>query len=299
MNTCGLPCSLHLKMADIKETSDVTPTTKAKKFNWDEDDIEKLIDLYEARPCLWDIADPTYSKRDIKEKALSEIKDELGIELNLIKSKWNSLRAQHGRELAKESKTKSGQSADEVYESSWSYMGKMRFVEQVKKTAKSTSTLKISTQELDDDKEEESEQEDETPNKKSVKETTHTSTKRKRAYQTEQKQKLIEKCIDVLERPKNPVKEPETKACDPFASYVSEQLKTLDKRRRLLAEKKINDILFELQFEQLEAQSGGFRFANQQHFAYAQPVQQRYDNANQVPQQQDQQGTYTSMLHDY
>ena len=99
---------------------------------------------------------------------MSEIKDEMGIELNLIKSKWNSLRAQHGRELAKESKTKSGQSVDEVYEISWSYMGKMRFVEQVKKTAKSTSTLKISTQELDDDKEEESEQEDETPNKKSV-----------------------------------------------------------------------------------------------------------------------------------
>ena len=119
-------------------------------------------------------------------------------------------------------------------------MGKMRFVEQVKKTAKSTSTLKISTQELDDDKEEESEQEDETPNKKSVKETTHTSTKRKRAYQTEQKQKLIEKCIDVLERPKNPVKEPETKACEPFASYVSEQLKTLEndvdcwQRKRLM-----------------------------------------------------------------
>ena len=131
MNTCGLPCSLHFKMADNRETSDVTPTTKAKKFNWDEDDVEKLIDLYEAIPCLWDIADPTYSKRDIKEKALSEIKDEMGIELNLIKSKWNSLRAQHGRELAKESKTKSGQSADEVYESSWSCMGKMRFVEQV------------------------------------------------------------------------------------------------------------------------------------------------------------------------
>lgn len=305
MNTRGLHSSLHFKMADNTETSDVTPTTKAKKFIWDEDDVEKLIDLYEARPCLWDIADPTYSKRDVREKALSEIKDELGIELNLIKSKWNSLRAQHGRELAKESKTKSGQSADEVFESSWSYMGKMRFVEQVKKTAKSTSTLKISTQELDDDKEVESEQEDETPDKKSVKETI--PTKRKRAYQAEQKQKLIEKCIDVLDRPKNPVKEHETKACEPFASYVSEQLKTLDKRRRLLAEKKINDILFELQFEQLEAQSGGFRFTqsmtgqvqSQQHFAYTQPVQQRYDNANQVSKQQEQQGPYSAMLRDY
>ena len=51
----------------------VSPT-KAKKFNWDDKDVEKLIDLYEERPCLWDIA--RYSKRDIKEKALSEIKEE-------------------------------------------------------------------------------------------------------------------------------------------------------------------------------------------------------------------------------
>ena len=43
MNTCGLHRSLHFKMADNKETSDVTPTTKAKKFNWDEDDVEKGV----------------------------------------------------------------------------------------------------------------------------------------------------------------------------------------------------------------------------------------------------------------
>ena len=87
---------------------------------------------------------PTYSKRDIREKALSEIKEELGIEINKIKSKLNSLRAQHGRELAKGSKTKSGQSTDDIYESSWLLMEKMRFVEQVKKTARNTSTLKLS-----------------------------------------------------------------------------------------------------------------------------------------------------------
>ena len=55
-------------------------------------------------------------------------------------------------------------------------------------------------------------------------------------------QKLIAKCIDVLERPKE--------AGDPFVLYVSEQLKNLDKRWRLLAEKRINDILFELQFKE-------------------------------------------------
>ena len=49
------------------------------------------------------------------------------------------------------------------------------------------------------------------------------------------------KCIDVLYRP--------TGAGDTFAMYVSEQLKILDKRWRLLAEKRIKEILFELRFE--------------------------------------------------
>ena len=105
--------------------------------------MEKLIDLYEERPCLWDISDRSYSKRDVKEKALSEIKDELDIELSIIQAKWKSLRAQYVRELAKGNETKSGQSVDELYESSWAFMQKMRFVDQVRKTAKSTSTLKL------------------------------------------------------------------------------------------------------------------------------------------------------------
>ena len=70
------------------------------------------------------------------------------MEITAIKAKWNSLRAQHGRELAKENKTKSGQSANDLYESSCQYIEKMRFVEQVKKTAQSTSTLKLSESSL-------------------------------------------------------------------------------------------------------------------------------------------------------
>ena len=107
-----------------------------------------MVDLYEARPCPWDIADPTYSNRNVKEKALSEIEEQLDMEIAAIKANWNSLRAQHRREIAKENKTKSGQSTDDLYESSWQNMEKMRFVEQVKKTAQSTSTLKLSESSL-------------------------------------------------------------------------------------------------------------------------------------------------------
>ena len=54
-------------------------TAKSQKFRWEDEGlierlierlIKRLIELYEARPCLWDIADPTYSKRDVREKAL-------------------------------------------------------------------------------------------------------------------------------------------------------------------------------------------------------------------------------------
>ena len=77
-------------MADSKDGSSIA---KSQKLRWKDEDIERLIDLCEARPCLWGIANPTYSKRDIREKALSEIKEKLVIEINTIKSKWNSLRA--------------------------------------------------------------------------------------------------------------------------------------------------------------------------------------------------------------
>lgn len=265
-------------MADNKEVSSTKKSAAAaanKKRTWNDDEVETLIDMYEARPCLWDVADSTYSKKDVKEQALAEIKEEMGIEIPLIKSKWNSLRAQHGRELTKESKTKSGQGTDELYESSWIFMDKMRFIEHVKKTAKSTSTIKITSAfETIEDEEDESEKEEETPVKQSAKETPVNNNKRKRTPNSaEQKQKLISKCIDVLDRPKNPTKEKEPE--EPFALYVSDQLKTLDKRRRLLAEKRINDILFEMRFEEFDQPTRFNPGVQNQRFA-APPMQGPY-----------------------
>ena len=68
-------------MADSKDKSS---TAKSQMFRWEDEDIERLINLYEARLCLWDTGDP-------REKALSEFKEELGIEINKIKSQRNCL----------------------------------------------------------------------------------------------------------------------------------------------------------------------------------------------------------------
>ena len=59
------------------------------------------------------------SKKGVRERALAEIGETLEIDSSVIKAKWNSLRAQYGRECAKENKNKSGQSTDELYESKW------------------------------------------------------------------------------------------------------------------------------------------------------------------------------------
>ena len=140
---CSSVYDLHEKKSDtvifkMEATAAAVPSTATgkQKYKWNDQTAEKLIDLYEERPCLWDIP-------DVKEKVLSEIKDELDIELSIIQAKWKSLRAQYRRELAKENKTKSGQSVDELYESSWAFMQKMRFADQARKTAKSTPTLKL------------------------------------------------------------------------------------------------------------------------------------------------------------
>ena len=201
--------------------------------------------------------------------------------------------------MAKESKKKSGQSTDDVYESSWPFMKKMRFAEQNKKTARSTSTLKLS--DLQSVIEGESEQEDEAQNDSLNSDFNRSlvekSAKRKCVNPAEQKQKLMAKCIDVLDRPKD--------AGDPFALYVSEQSKNLDKRRRLLAEKRINDILFESRFEEFGALGGGMLF--NQHFAHSPPIQSMHNvpvqpssnYENRIPQQQPQPGTYATMLQEF
>ena len=204
---------------DKERSSGSQKKKKKKKKNWWNDEmVDKLIDLYEARSCLWDIADPTSSKRKVKEKAISEIKEQLAMEITAIKSKWNSLRAQHGRELAKENKTKSSQSADNLYESSWQCMEKMRFIEQVKKTAQSTSTLKLSessrSAEVSDT---EIDLQDDSLN--SSEPLVEKSSKRKRPNPNEQKNKLIAKCIDVLDRSKAQTL-PTKETPDPFALYI-------------------------------------------------------------------------------
>ena len=78
----------------------------------------------------------------------------------------------------------------------------MRFVEQVKKTAQSTSTLKLSESSLSAEvSDTETDLQDDSLN--SSEPLVEKSSKRKRPNPNEQKNKLIAKCTDVLDRSKS------------------------------------------------------------------------------------------------
>ena len=120
----------------------------SKKYNkkWEDEEIEKLIDLYEVNPCLRDIFDKSYQKRDEREKELAAIAEELDVQIADIKVKWNAIRGQFGRELNKVKVSKSGQSADDLYLSQWVFWDKLRFLQSVMKTTKSRDTLSFGTE---------------------------------------------------------------------------------------------------------------------------------------------------------
>ena len=61
------------------------------------------------RETLWDIFSNEYTKREVKERAYAELTEHFDSSSAIIKAKINALGAQLGREMAKESKTTSGQ----------------------------------------------------------------------------------------------------------------------------------------------------------------------------------------------
>ena len=43
--------------------------------DWDLDEVETLVHLYENEPILWDVSLVDYSKKDARHKALAKIQD--------------------------------------------------------------------------------------------------------------------------------------------------------------------------------------------------------------------------------
>ena len=152
-----------------------------------------------------------------------------------IKAKITSLHAQLGRKLTKTRATKSGQGLSDSYKSTRTFWERLQFLTTVLNAGKSKDNLCL-----------ENEDEDEM-----VKETEKTGEdvipEQNASYKKPAKRKRSEAktCIKALQEPP-PKLESGTKV-SLFTMYVDEKLNILDSRNRALAEKRISNVLFDLE----------------------------------------------------
>lgn len=205
---------------------------KEDKKDWSDESVSLLIDMLEENSCLWDVFHKDYAKRDLKEIAYSSIASVLDTTIASVKSKINSLRTQLGRERTKQCKTKSGQATDELYTSSWVHYERLAFLLPIIGASKSRDTLKRNNLSQNDSMESEPEVGVSNPKRKSI---------------AEKKLDLLSKCTEALasnSKKNNEVNDPKTSA---FSIYISEKLSQMNIRQRRIAEKRISDIIFEIE----------------------------------------------------
>ena len=80
-----------------KDVSQKKKTKAEGKKSWSDEEVGDLIDLFESKPCLWNIHDPSYAKRDENGLAYSSIVEQFETTIQAIKAKLNGLRTQFGR----------------------------------------------------------------------------------------------------------------------------------------------------------------------------------------------------------
>lgn len=235
--------------ANIDQTS-TKKTPKQKARRWSDDETDRLIDLLEENKCLWDVFCTEYHLKDKRERAYSSIEEELDISVSDIRNKIVGLRSQLARELAKTNSKKSGQGRSECYKSTWVYWDRLQFLKPVMKAGKSRDSLDqqssppdIEVESVDDDLNEGNEE------NISPQQNVHRKGVKRKLDQdlAAKKHQVLETCLQVL---KEPVQQNEEKKPCYFAMYVAEKLETFDRRKRMIAENRIQNLLFELEIQE-------------------------------------------------
>ena len=160
------------------ENNDQIQKQKNQKTKWNNDEISRLIDLYEARPCLWDVFTSEHHNREATSKAKAEIevgyifrvcfwekknfgpcyycsstlayfrlfllflKNILSRPWQEISSQLTSLRQILGQNIKKNTAVKSGQGTDELFTPTWIFWDSLQFLVPVMHARQSKDTMK-------------------------------------------------------------------------------------------------------------------------------------------------------------
>lgn len=115
--------------------------------------LREFINYYQNYPCLWKIRDKTYSNRDIREKAYTELVNfyktaDPSATQETVRCKINNLRSAFRKELNKvKNSKKSGCSAEDIYAPTLWYYDLLAFTADQEENRNTVSTLS----ESDDD----------------------------------------------------------------------------------------------------------------------------------------------------
>ena len=69
----------------LQESSNDKNSKRGKTRKWTEEETEKLIDLLEKNTCFRDVSKKEYHLKNKREKSLSDMSDELAIEVLLLR----------------------------------------------------------------------------------------------------------------------------------------------------------------------------------------------------------------------
>lgn len=207
---------------------------------WDDHEVEILIDFYKEHNFLWDHHMEQYKDRNLRDATLNKLLDMLsGRTIEDIKNHWHTLKTIFDRENKREEGSKrSGAGTDSVYKPNWKFYDSMQFTKECKDIDNSVSTLTTADNEND---------------------LGITSKKRKKESNqmndqiAEARMEFYKQAVQVLKGPEehkssdNIDPRPCMREISAFGQVVQETLARFDPMQRVLARKRINDVLYEVE----------------------------------------------------
>ncbi|KAK3728256.1 hypothetical protein QZH41_006730 [Actinostola sp. cb2023] len=237
---------------------------RENKTKWSNEMLFNLIDEYEARPCLWDVFSDSYHNRDVTSKAKAEVQESLGIEWKLLSVQLTKLRQILSQNIKKQNTYKSGQGADDVYNPTWIFWKSLQFLIPVMNARQSRDTIIAVTIEDDESTGEDmstsiniDEPESVDPDLDATPSSTVTPARKYKAKQkvqlhakSDSKDELMKECLRLMKAPNTPpVPVTPNDAESSFGAFVAQKLKSFDRRTQIIGEKRITDVLFDLEME--------------------------------------------------
>ncbi len=246
---------------------------KESKFEWKDDVVEKLIELWENLPLLYDAKHPSYHIKERRRNCIAKIVAELsefGIaplpSLEEVQRKLNALRSYFVAEKNKGEQSKvSGAGTADIYKSKWQYYDALSFLSD--NVTPRATTSNICTKRPRADEDHCAYPTDNRPSAKSAK-----------MVETNRSNDLIETAIKVLNRPKErpkPVEpRPPNSADQLFGEMIVKMLETIQEgESKDLLKMDIQRLIFETKYKAATPGNMYSRYPQQPQQPYLQIIQ--------------------------